>query len=134
MRAKFLAACPLLGAALSLLLAGCGGATSTSGPAPTPAAAASPPAGTGASAGAGASAKAENTAAFAPKPSITITETARAVVNAEDRSEADRKLDAGRHPAELLSFFGIHPGMRVAEIGAGMGYTTELLARAVAPN
>jgi predicted methyltransferase len=57
----------------------------------------------------------------------------KAVVAAEDRSDADRALDAGRHPAEMLAFFGIRPGMRVAEIGAGGGYTTELLARAVGP-
>jgi len=57
----------------------------------------------------------------------------KAIVAAPDRSEADRALDAGRHPAEMLAFFGIRPGMRVAEIGAGGGYTTELLARAVGP-
>jgi len=45
-------------------------------------------------------------------------ESALAIVNASDRSEADKKLDPGRHPAELLSFFRIGPGMRVAEIGA----------------
>jgi len=42
-------------------------------------------------------------------------ESALAIVNASDRSEADKKLDPGRHPAELLSFFRIGPGMRVAE-------------------
>jgi predicted methyltransferase len=57
----------------------------------------------------------------------------QAVVDAADRSEADRKLDAGRHPAELLAFFGIAPGMKVAELGAGGGYTAELLTRAVGP-
>ena len=50
-----------------------------------------------------------------------------------DRSEADRALDAGRFPAETLAFFGIRTGMRVAELGAGGGYTTELLARVVGP-
>jgi predicted methyltransferase len=59
---------------------------------------------------------------------------ARAVVDASDRVEADRKLDAGRRPAELLTFLGVGPGMRVAELVAGAGYTAELLARAVAPN
>src|SRR5258705_13110171 len=53
--------------------------------------------------------------------------------NAADRSDADKKLDAGRHPAELIAFFKIGPGMKVAEISAGGGYTTELLARAVGP-
>src|SRR5262245_11437605 len=55
------------------------------------------------------------------------------VVDAPDRSAEDRKLDAGRKPADLLAFAGIRPGMRVAELGAGGGYTTELLARAVGP-
>ena len=57
-----------------------------------------------------------------------------AVVGAADRSEADRALDAGRRPAELLAFAGIAPGMRVAELMAGGGYTAELLARAVGPS
>ena len=61
------------------------------------------------------------------------TETARSLVAAQDRTEADRRLDPGRHPAELLAFFGVRPGMRVAELGAGGGYTAELLARAVGP-
>jgi len=56
-----------------------------------------------------------------------------AAVAATDRSDADRALDAGRFPAETLAFFEIRPGMRVAELGAGGGYTTELLARVVGP-
>jgi predicted methyltransferase len=55
------------------------------------------------------------------------------ILGGADRTEADRKLDATRHPAELLSFLGVGPGMRVADLGAGLGYTTELLARAVGP-
>jgi predicted methyltransferase len=55
------------------------------------------------------------------------------LLGAGDRTEADRKLDLTRHPAELLAFFGARPGMRVADLGAGLGYTTELLARAVGP-
>jgi predicted methyltransferase len=59
--------------------------------------------------------------------------TSAATVNAPDRSAEDRALDAGRHPAETLAFFGIAPGMKVAELGAGGGYTAELLARTVGP-
>jgi predicted methyltransferase len=55
------------------------------------------------------------------------------IVAASDRDEADRELDDGRQPAETLRFFGIAPGMRVAEISAGGGYTAELLARTVGP-
>ncbi len=56
-----------------------------------------------------------------------------AIVAAPDRTPDDRALDAGRQPAALLAFFGVGPGMRVAELAAGGGYTTELLARAVGP-
>ena len=56
---------------------------------------------------------------------------AEAIVDAPDRTEADRKLDAGRKPAELLRFLKVEPGMKVGELFAGGGYTTELLARAV---
>ena len=56
-----------------------------------------------------------------------------AIVAAPDRTADDRALDAHRHPAELLAFLGVRPGMRVADLGAGGGYTTELLARAVGP-
>jgi predicted methyltransferase len=61
-------------------------------------------------------------------------DTARAIVGSPDRTADDRALDAGRHPDQLLAFIGTRPGMRVAEIGSGLGYSTELLARAVAPN
>ncbi len=56
-----------------------------------------------------------------------------AIVGAPDRTEADRGLDGGRLPAALLSFIGVRPGFRVAELAAGGGYTTEILARAVGP-
>ncbi|MBL9027413.1 MAG: class I SAM-dependent methyltransferase [Myxococcales bacterium] len=73
----------------------------------------------------------------APAPAapeaIEIPPAIRAAVDASDRSGDDRALDDGRHPAEMLAFFGVAPGMRVAELGAGGGYTSELLARAVGP-
>src|SRR5690242_10161548 len=50
-----------------------------------------------------------------------------ALVAAPDRLERDRALDAGRRPAQMLAFLGVKPGMRVAELGAAGGYTTELL-------
>src|SRR4051812_24319633 len=63
----------------------------------------------------------------------TVPEYVRAAVDATDRDQADRALDAGRKPDLMLAFFGIRPGMKVAELGAGRGYTTELLARLVGP-
>lgn len=59
--------------------------------------------------------------------------TPAAIVAAADRTEADRALDAGRHPAEFLALLDLEPGARVADLMAGSGYTTELLARAVGP-
>lgn len=52
---------------------------------------------------------------------------------ASDRTEQDRKTDANRHPDQFLAFVGVGPGMKVADLGAAGGYTTELLARAVGP-
>jgi predicted methyltransferase len=60
-----------------------------------------------------------------------VPDYVRAAVDAPDRSAEDRALDAGRKPDLMLTFFGIRPGMRVAELGAGRGYTSELLARVV---
>ena len=62
---------------------------------------------------------------------LDVAKPIKAIVDAKDRSEEDRALDAGRHPGELLTFFGVKPGMKVAELFAGGGYTAELLARAV---
>jgi predicted methyltransferase len=55
----------------------------------------------------------------------------RAIVASADRSEADRQTDQRRNPELLLAFTGARPGMRVLDMGAGAGYSTELLARAV---
>jgi predicted methyltransferase len=96
------------------------------------------------------------TAALAPAAPITAEETDMAAeagathekaidpakipqsvvnaVNSPDRPAADRQLDPGRRPEQMLAFFGIEPGMKVADLWASGGYTTELLARAVAPN
>lgn len=79
-------------------------------------------------------ASASASAATTPAPAAPSAADYKAIVDAPDRSEADRALDAGRKPAELLAFIGVRPGMKVAEIGAGGGYTSELLARAVGPS
>ena len=55
----------------------------------------------------------------------------RAIVAAPDRTDADRANDARRRPEQLLAFAGVRPGMKVLDLGAGGGYSTELLARAV---
>jgi predicted methyltransferase len=56
-----------------------------------------------------------------------------AIVAAPDRSDADRKLDTNRAPAQWLAFIGAKPGMKILDIFAVYGWKAELLARAVAP-
>jgi predicted methyltransferase len=56
------------------------------------------------------------------------------ILAAPDRSDADRQADKRRDPVPFLSFAAMRPGMKVLDMGAGGGYSTELMARAVAPN
>ena len=55
------------------------------------------------------------------------------IVSAADRTPRDREMDSHRKPVQMLAFFGTSPGMRVGEVGAGGGYSTELFARSVGP-
>jgi predicted methyltransferase len=63
-----------------------------------------------------------------------IPKSVLSAVHSPDRPAADKQLDPGRRPEQMLVFFGIEPGMRVADLWAAGGYTTELLARAVGPS
>ena len=54
-----------------------------------------------------------------------------AIVAAPDRTDADRTNDKRRDPVKILELTGVRPGMTVLDMGAGAGYSTELLARAV---
>jgi predicted methyltransferase len=56
-----------------------------------------------------------------------------AIVASPDRSDADRQTDQRRQPAKMLAFAGVTAGMKVLDMEAGAGYSTELLARAVGP-
>jgi len=57
-----------------------------------------------------------------------------AIIAAPDRSDADRKLDTNRAPAQWLAFIGAKPGMKILDIFAVYGWKAELLARTVAPD
>lgn len=111
MRALLATTIAIVGLAAVAIGAGCGGGT------PSPAAPSAPASDAG-----------EGTS------KIPVPAHIREAVDAADRDPDDRKLDAGRHPAELLAFFDIKPGMKVAELGAAGGYTAELLARSVGPS
>ncbi|MGZ3511959.1 MAG: class I SAM-dependent methyltransferase [Candidatus Binataceae bacterium] len=69
-----------------------------------------------------------------PEARAAVSQAIASAINSPDRPAADKELDASRHPAQLLAFFGIAPGMKVADLWAGGGYTTELLARTVGPS
>ncbi len=69
----------------------------------------------------------------APIPENQIPENIKDAVASPERPADDKALDAGRKPEQMLAFFGIKPGMKVADLFAGGGYTTELLSRAVGP-
>jgi predicted methyltransferase len=56
-----------------------------------------------------------------------------ALIAAPDRSDADRQADKRRDPMPFLVLTGVRPGMTVLDMGAGGGYSTELMARAAAP-
>jgi predicted methyltransferase len=56
------------------------------------------------------------------------------IIAAPDRTDADRQTDKRRDPMQLLTFAAPRAGMKVLDMGAGGGYSTELMARAVAPN
>jgi predicted methyltransferase len=57
-----------------------------------------------------------------------------ALLAAPDRSDADRQADKRRDPLPFLVFAGLRPGMKVLDMAAGGGYSSELAARAVAPD
>src|SRR5439155_5902077 len=71
--------------------------------------------------------------AAAPAAISQTTADYAAIIAAPDRSDAGRKLDSNRAPAQWLAFIGAKPGMKILDIFAVYGWKAELLARAVAP-
>ena len=57
-----------------------------------------------------------------------------AIVAAPDRTDVDRQADPRRQPAKMLAFAGVKTGMKVLDMEASAGYSTELLARSVGPS
>jgi len=54
-----------------------------------------------------------------------------AILANPERPAEERALDAGRKPEEVLKFFGVKPGDKVADILAGRGYYTVILSQVV---
>jgi predicted methyltransferase len=70
-------------------------------------------------------------ALLAAGPSLSPAQDYAAIVAAPDRADTDRQIDQRRDPVKLLAFTGVRAGMSVLDMGAGGGYSTELMARAV---
>jgi predicted methyltransferase len=66
-------------------------------------------------------------------PAQTSEPDYAALMAASDRSDADRLADKRRDPIPFLNFAGLRPGMKVLDMGAGAGYSTELVARVIGP-
>jgi predicted methyltransferase len=49
------------------------------------------------------------------------------------RPEADTKRDGDRLPAEILTFAGVRPGAKIADLIPGGGYFTRIFSKAVGP-
>ena len=53
----------------------------------------------------------------------------RAAVADPDRPASERELDAARKPAEVLAFYDVKSGDKVADLWAGRGYYTAILSQ-----
>ncbi|MEO6247278.1 MAG: methyltransferase [Sphingomicrobium sp.] len=67
------------------------------------------------------------------KVSAPPTTSVAASVASPQRSSDNVKLDPSRKPAELLSFLGLRPGMRVADMFGVNHYWAEIFTAAVGP-
>jgi predicted methyltransferase len=66
-------------------------------------------------------------------PDAQIPKYIADAINSPDRPASDKELDRARRPDQVMAFFGIKPGMQVADIFAAGGNTSEVLARIVGP-
>jgi predicted methyltransferase len=57
-----------------------------------------------------------------------------AVVANPDRPANERALDAARKPSEVMAFYGVKSGDKVADLSAGRGYYTTILSEVVGPS
>jgi predicted methyltransferase len=55
----------------------------------------------------------------------------KSVVSDPDRPASERELDAARKPDEVLAFYSVKSGDKVADLWAGRGYYTAILSQVV---
>ncbi|HET7269276.1 MAG TPA: methyltransferase [Oleiagrimonas sp.] len=107
---------------LALLLCACGSsqppATTTASSASTPAAATSAPFATD-----------QPNEMVPPRSAAQLSaDMLHKVLSSPARDKAARALDAQRHPARTLAFFGLRPDMNVIEVAPGDGWYAAILA------
>lgn len=56
------------------------------------------------------------------------------ILSDPERPAAERELDDARKPQEVLAFYGVKKGDKVADLWAGRGYYTAILSEVVGPN
>jgi len=69
-----------------------------------------------------------------PNEQQAVSESYTQAVASPIRTDEDRSADSKRKPLEFLQFTNVRPGMKVLDIAAGGGYTTQLLALVVGSN
>ncbi|MBA3895766.1 MAG: class I SAM-dependent methyltransferase [Sphingomonadaceae bacterium] len=72
-------------------------------------------------------------AATAATPLAAAPKDYAAAVAFNGRPAEATALDAGRHPAEILDFMRLKPGMKAIDVLTGSGYYAEIMARVVGP-
>ena len=59
------------------------------------------------------------------------TQDFKAILSNPERPENERALDAVRKPEDMLRFYGVKPGYKVADLMASRGYYTAILSQVV---
>lgn len=66
-------------------------------------------------------------------PAMAAPTSVAAAVASSDRSPDNVKLDQGRKPVQVLTFFGLKPGMHVIDLFGANKYWSEIMAPVVGP-
>ena len=73
-------------------------------------------------------------AVFLTGCAATSTPNYSQILSNPDRPEAERAIDAVRKPNEVMAFYGVKPGQKVADIFASRGYYTAIMSQLVGPS
>jgi predicted methyltransferase len=69
--------------------------------------------------------------AMVPAASLKVPDALKKALSSERRTTEDLKRDDARKPGETMVFYGVKPGMHVAELMTSGGYFTSVLAETV---